>query len=421
MSARRIWLRLSRSREFAAGCIVLAALLVVAWHEFQRDGVPRLALLQTYFDSGASVDTAALCLRGLGVERDVLFVADFPVNDTQSYADSVVDVRSEKQFRRVAPAGARGYGPTTLHFNIFSGQDFNGDYTMMRNKLGRRAPFSRVHVPVPLRGCSARDAPGGNVDELPEPCDARAARAGRPGQGYVEIGSVTQALLATLPDRDALNMGDPYRSCAVVGSAPVAPEMRDRSSSLVDAADVVIRIGTPQAQEATQQLGRRTNIRVMGPADVAEFTAASNEHGTIEPWHKKGTVGAQRYILFMIITSETAMNATLRWKANNPMADVAIADADFLQWGLDSHGGTAPSAAYYALLVASKRCDRVLLFGMSDCAPAEIINPAQREEERITRVLIASNAEHFRYWTAASSTDETRKEEQLLELELIDP
>ena len=397
---RRIWQRLSR--DFITGVVVLLSLSWLAWHEFERDGAPRLQLLQLFGNGGGvAVDTASLCLRGL-VDTASQRPVELPVNDTQPYADSVLDAQTETQFRRLPRAGDRGFGPQLLWFNVFA-QRFTGDYSLTRAKLGRRAPLSRVHVPVPMRGCGAADAPGGVVDRLPEPCDKLAANAGRPGQGYIEIGSVTHSLMASLPDRDVLNTGDPWRTCAVVGASPILDaSVREHTARVVDAADVVIRVGVPQQGE----LGRRTNIRVFGPSDVAAFTSASTPAGSVQPWHKKGTVGAQRLVMFMAVTSEAAMNATLRWKAREPLADVEIADGDFLQWALDLHGGTAPSAAFYALLLASTRCDRVLLFAMSDCPPQTEASPEVREEERITRVLLARNAHHFRFWTAGDSRRE---------------
>ena len=396
---RRIWQRLSR--EFITGVAVLLSLSYLAYHEFERDGAPRLQLLQLYGNGdGVAVDTASLCLRGL-VDTASQRPVDLPVNDTQPYADSVLDAQTETQFRRLPRAGDRGFGPQLLFFNVFA-ERFTGDYSLTRAKLGRRAPLSRVHVPVPMRGCGAADAPGGVVDHLPEPCDKLAANAGRPGQGYIEIGSVTHYLLASLPDRDVLNTGDPWRTCAVVGAAMLDASVREHTARVVDAADVVIRVGVPQQGE----LGRRTNIRVFGPSDVAAYTSARIPAGSVQPWHKKGTVGAQRLVMFMAVTSEAAMNATLRWKAREPLADVEIADGDFLQWALDLHGGTAPSAAFYALLLASTRCDRVLLFAMSDCPPQAEASPEVREEERITRVLLARNAHHLRFWTAGDSRRE---------------
>lgn len=404
---RRVWLRLNANRDFATGVAVLLSLSWLAWHEFQRDGAPRLQLLQLYDGGGVAVDAASLCLRGL-VDAASQQRAELPLNDTQPYADSVLDAQAETQFRRLPRAGDRGFGPQLLFYNVFA-QRFTGDYSLTRAKLGRRAPLSRVHVPVPMRGCGAADAPGGDVDRLPEPCDKAAARAGRPGQGYLEIGSITHTLMASLPDRDVLATGDPWRTCAVVGAAPIGDAgVREHTARVVDAADVVIRVGVPQPAEQT--LGRRTNIRVFGPSDVAAFTSATPTG--VQPWHKKGTVGAQRLVMLMAVTSEAALNATLHWKAREPLADVEIADGDFLQWALDQHGGTAPSAAFYALLLASTRCDRVLLFAMSNCPPPAEASPEAplvREEERITRVLLARNAHHFRFWTAGDS----RREQQV--------
>ena len=405
---RRVWLRLSRSREFSSGALLLCALVFLARLEWRRDGARHAALLQLYTDAASaqhgSVPLSALCLRGVGVPRDVLGeAASSPVPlHAQPLAVSVRDAPETGQFRRLPRVGARGYGPSLLHYNVFA-SGFDGDFVMSRGKYMRRVPFSRVHVPRPMPGCASPDAQ--TAAALPEPCDREAALAGRPGQGYVEVGTVTQAFLAALPERDTLNNGAQWRTCAVVGGGGGGDAS---AGSVIDAADTVIRMGLPPPSARGDQatLGRRTNVRILGPADVAA-SASGTERGE-EAWQRAGTVGAQPYTILHVLISETALNATLRWQQANPLADVALADGDFMQLALDRHAGRAPSTAFYALLLAAERCERVMLFGFT-CAGSDGGQDqgeggaegakAVREEERLTRALLATKGDLFRFYS----------------------
>jgi hypothetical protein len=248
-----------------------------------------------------------------------------------------------------------------------------------------------------MSACSASSAAA--AERLPLACD-RAAALVSPGhgQGYVSIASINAAFLAQLPDRDVFREGPRWRTCAVVGSETALRAAAAPQGPLIDAAAAVIRVGLPPSDTGPSAvLGRRTTVRVLGPAASDALSSGSALPPSLEPLlsPRAGVVGERRAALLSVALSEAALNATLRFRLAHPGAGIALADPDFLQAALDLHGGSQPSGAFYALLLAAERCERVLLFGFS-CGGAAG-EPAVKEAERVARALVLGRTARFAF------------------------
>jgi len=203
------------------------------------------------------------------------------------------------------------------------------------------------------------------------------------------MGAVSHELLAALPDRDTLRLYPRWRTCALVG--PHTERGAHAGGRAIDAADAVIRVAPPAGAHA----GQRTTVLVLSPAASAAAVAAGATDRRREGLQRQEMRAA---VQLHLVTSPAALNATLRWQRANPRAAVAIADPELHQLALDSHGGKQPPAAFYALLLATARCGRVVLHGFTcsreERAAAEgVADSAERlavlAEERMWRVLMS--------------------------------
>jgi hypothetical protein len=294
-----------------------------------------------------------LCLHGLGVARDTLGAAGWaelpgdgalaaPLPETLE-GEGLLPGLTRGQFRRLPRVGARGFGPTALRYNVFKVGNFSGDFTMSRAKYAWRIPGAPLVLPRPMAACGGGGARAADAP-LPGACDATATRAGR-AQGYAPFGGISHELLAALPDRDTLRLGPKWPTCALVGghAARGAPG----AGAAIDAADAVIRVAPPPPRKRNtaaaaaaaapppppELAGRRTTVRVLGPAaaDAVSSGGTDRQQEGLHSVHKPA-------VQLRIITSGSALNATLRWQHANPFADVAVADPDFHQLALDAHG-----------------------------------------------------------------------------------
>jgi len=243
-------------------------------------------------------------------------------------------------------------------------------------------------------------------DALPAACDPQAASlAGHGGQGYVSVGRASQELLLRLPDRDLFRMGPRWPQCALVADEAAALSTPG-AAALVDAAGAVLRCGLPSPGA---EAGRRTTVRVLGPADVEllvdrtrppprEAVNALDRARDGQMGSAFNKPGLLRHATLLVAQSEAALNASLEWQQAHPSADAVLVDPDFAQHVLDAHGGSQPSAAFYALALAAERCERVLLFGFAcEAGGAAGSSAAAREEERLARALLAKHAEVFAF------------------------
>ena len=278
---------------------------------------------------------------------------------------------------------------------------------MSKGKLMRRLPNSHILYPRPMPGCQSSSP--SDLATLPAACDREAAKVLGHGQGYVSIGRVENKLLVRLPDRDVFRMGPRWHTCALVGDEEAAQAVGG-AAALIDAAEAVLRVGLPVPGE--EVAGRRTTVRVLAPSDVerlidqehplpAEVSRAMERKRDGQMGSAITKPGLVRHTTLLVAQTEAALNGSMRWLKAHPSAGAVVADPDFAQFALDAHAGTQPSGAFFALLLAAERCERVLLFGWA-CGAGERgaggrAGAEVQEEERLARALLARNAHTFAF------------------------